>query len=75
MHTKSDVVDTRLDSKDSFDEIPRLRETIDRVKEPPEGETIPMIIVGSEFPVQYKGLTDGRQGGLGRRERSGRGCG
>jgi len=51
MHTGSDVVDTRLDSKDSFDEIPRLRETIDRVKEPPEGETLPMIIVGSEFPV------------------------
>lgn len=39
--------ENRLNSKDSYDEIARIRETIHRVKGSPEEETIPIIIVGS----------------------------
>jgi hypothetical protein len=41
----------RITQRDTFDEIARLRETILRIKQPPHGISIPMVIVGSTSPT------------------------
>ena len=43
------VADRRLNSRESYDEIARIRETIYRVKSPPEDMPIPLVLVGSEL--------------------------
>lgn len=39
--------DSRITQRETFEEIARLRETILRIKQPPNGVSIPMVIVGS----------------------------
>ena len=44
----------RITQRDTFDEIARLRETILRIKQPPLGVSVPMVIVGSKTPIIWR---------------------
>jgi hypothetical protein len=44
------LIDSRITQRETFDEIARLRGTIMRIKQPPNGVSVPMVIVGSKSP-------------------------
>jgi len=47
----------RITQRETFDELSRLRETILRVKQPPSGVSVPIVIVGSASPNHVVGMS------------------